>query len=358
MLLATRARGAIRAHSSSRASALLAGRSPASPPSRAAACFCSSQDGVVALPRDALAAVQLEDPLGDVVEEVAVVRHARRRCRGTPAGAAPARRPTRRRGGWSARRAAAGRASAAASCTGRRGAARRRRACSAVASPGGRRMASMAISSWRSRSQALAASICVLDAVHLVEQLLELVRSSGSASLLPISSCCCSRARVAATASSTLPRTSLVGVEPRLLRHEADGEAGRQPGGAEEVLVAAGHDAQQRALAGAVAADDADLGPGVEGEPDVLEDLALAVGLGEVLDGEDVLFGHDCFVGCCRWLIQIIVGSRPISFSGEPQATADVTPWGASRTCKNGIPLRVVRSAVASGSPLNDSMRP
>ena len=37
------------------------------------ACFCSSQRRVVALERDAAAAVELEDPAGDVVEEVAVV---------------------------------------------------------------------------------------------------------------------------------------------------------------------------------------------------------------------------------------------------------------------------------------------
>ena len=38
------------------------------------ACFCSSQRRVVALERDAAAAVELEDPAGDVVEEVPVVR--------------------------------------------------------------------------------------------------------------------------------------------------------------------------------------------------------------------------------------------------------------------------------------------
>src|SRR5262249_11365272 len=50
------------------------------------------------------------------------------------------------------------------------------------------------------------------------------------------------------------------------------------------------------ALAGAVGADHADLRPRVEGEPDVLEDLFLAVGLGEVLNGEDILFRHGSLV--------------------------------------------------------------
>ena len=72
MPFACRARGARRTHSSSRASvrwrASVARSSPAS-----RASFCSSQLGVVALERDAAAAVELEDPLRDVVEEVAVV---------------------------------------------------------------------------------------------------------------------------------------------------------------------------------------------------------------------------------------------------------------------------------------------
>jgi len=86
--------------------------------------------------------------------------------------------------------------------------------------------------------------------------------------------------------------------QARLLRHPADGEAFGQAGRAEEVLVGAGHDAQQAALAGAVAADDADLGAGVERQPDVLEHLALGVRLGERFDGENILFRHDlppCF---------------------------------------------------------------
>src|SRR5262249_49149331 len=79
----------------------------------------------------------------------------------------------------------------------------------------------------------------------------------------------------------------------RLLGDVADGEAGRQAGAAEEVLVFQGHDAQQTALAGAVTADDANLCARVECQPDVLEHFALVVRLAQVLYREDVLLGHD-----------------------------------------------------------------
>src|SRR5262249_45962276 len=49
---------------------------------------------------------------------------------------------------------------------------------------------------------------------------------------------------------------------------------------------------EQAALAGAIAADDADLGPRIKREPNVLQHLALAVGFAQLLDGEDILLGH------------------------------------------------------------------
>ena len=128
---------------------------------------------VVALPRDAGAAVELEDPAGDVVEEVAVVRDGDDRAGVLLRASARARRPTRRRGGWSARRGAAGRAWRAAAGTARRGGARRPRGSSTSASPGGRRSASMAISKVRSRSQAPAASILVWSSACSLEQLVD-----------------------------------------------------------------------------------------------------------------------------------------------------------------------------------------
>ena len=60
-------------------------------------------------------------------------------------------------------------------------------------------------------------------------------------------------------------------VERRLLRQEADGVARGEPRLAQEVRLEPGHDAQQRRLAGAVRADDADLRAIQERQPDVLE---------------------------------------------------------------------------------------
>ena len=51
-------------------------------------------------------------------------------------------------------------------------------------------------------------------------------------------------------------------VEHRLLRQQADGRAGRELGAAARRLVEPGHDPEQRRLAGAVRAEDADLRPG------------------------------------------------------------------------------------------------
>ena len=248
---------------------------------------------VIPLPGDALAAVELEDPAGDVVEEVAVVGDGDDGPGILLRGAVRARRRSRRRGGWSARRAGGCRAVRGGPCRGRRGASRRRRGWRPSASPGGSRMASMAISTWRSRSQPSAASIASWT----------LACSSSSFSISSGSSGSPSRALIA---SNRLSRAAGRRRRParRCRGRPASGRAsapagrsrsvvpGRGPGGAEEVLVDARHDPQERALARAVAAEHADLGPRVEREPDVLEDLLLGDRLGEVLDREDVLRRH------------------------------------------------------------------
>ena len=66
-----------------------------------------------------------------------------------------------------------------------------------------------------------------------------------------------------------------------------------RPGLAQEIRVHAGHDAQERALAGAVRAEHADLGAGEEREPDALQDLPLGRDdLAKILHREDVLVRH------------------------------------------------------------------
>jgi hypothetical protein len=67
----------------------------------------------------------------------------------------------------------------------------------------------------------------------------------------------------------------LARIEPRLLGEVSDPGTLGWPRFAQEVLIHPRHDAQQRALSGAVRAEDADLRAGKEREPDALQDLAL-----------------------------------------------------------------------------------
>ncbi len=93
------------------------------------------------------------------------------------------------------------------------------------------------------------------------------------------------------------------GVEHRLLRQVASSDAARGPCRADEVRVNAGHDPQERALARAVAADDADLVRRIERQPDVLENVFLTVGFRQLFDREDVLRRH-VGGGSCRGRIR------------------------------------------------------
>ena len=83
-------------------------------------------------------------------------------------------------------------------------------------------------------------------------------------------------------------------VELGLLLEHPHGGAGREGGLAAVLLIEPGHDAQQRGLAGAVVAEHADLRAGVEGERDLAEHrLVGRVQLGEAVHREDVLRGHE-----------------------------------------------------------------
>ena len=82
-------------------------------------------------------------------------------------------------------------------------------------------------------------------------------------------------------------------VELRLLLQEADRAALGQERLALVLGVHAGHDPQQRALAGPVRADDADLGARQKRQPDVLENLRIGrVDLPQPLHGVDELRCH------------------------------------------------------------------
>jgi hypothetical protein len=82
-------------------------------------------------------------------------------------------------------------------------------------------------------------------------------------------------------------------VELRLLLEHAHAEAGGEAGLAGEPVVDPGHDAQQRRLAGPVRAQHADLGARVERERDVLEHLLVRrVEPAHLVHGEDELGAH------------------------------------------------------------------
>ncbi len=79
-------------------------------------------------------------------------------------------------------------------------------------------------------------------------------------------------------------------VQLRLLRQVADLDARLRARFAAEIGVHAGHDLQHRGLAGAVEAEQADLGAGEERQRDVLDDLALRRHrLADAVHGVDVL---------------------------------------------------------------------
>ncbi len=94
----------------------------------------------------------------------------------------------------------------------------------------------------------------------------------------------------------TFSRTDFDGIELRLLLQVADARALRGPGLAGILLVEAGHDAQQRRFAGAVDAEHADLGVGIELQVDVLQDFPVPrINLGEALHVINELTGHILF---------------------------------------------------------------
>ena len=244
---------------------------------------------VVALVRDAARAVELEDPAGDVVEEVAIVGDRddvplySARWRSSHATDSASR--------WFVGSSRSSRSGVASSS--RHSATRRRSPPESFvtsASAGGRRSASIAYSTFVSRFHASAASIWAWRRGELVGGLVGVVGGE----------------LVEAVEQRARPRDAVLDVaahvlglvEVRLLLEQADGRVGREHRVAAEVGVAAGHDVQHRRLAGAVVAEDADLRAGQERERDVLEHrLVGRERLGEAVHLEDVLMGHGCVRG-------------------------------------------------------------
>ena len=163
---------------------------------------------------------------------------------------------------------------------------------STSASGGGQRSASIACSSWESMSHASRLSSSVWTSP--ISAISASKSASGSLIASPSSSIRRCSALTSATASSTFSRTVLPGGQRRLLQQDAD----RRVLGEDHVAVVgvlqAGHDLEQGRLAGAVRADDADLGARVERQRDVVQHELVAQRLADVVHRVDE-FRHGCF---------------------------------------------------------------
>src|SRR4029453_14167810 len=118
----------------------------------------------------------------------------------------------------------------------------------------------------------------------------EILATSASPGGTRSASIASSTVRSSAHAFLDVPPPVLVGVERRLLGEIADAQPVGGKRLAQEVVVGAGHDAQQRGFAGAVGAQHADLGAVEERQVDAAQDLPLGRDdLAQVLHRERVL---------------------------------------------------------------------
>ena len=253
-------------------------------------CLLLLQPGtVVALPGDAVAAVELEDPLGGVVEEVAVVGH---RHHGAGEAGEELLQPVHRLGvevvgrlveqqHVGLRQQQAAQRDAALLAAGQVGDLRLpRRQAQGVGGDLQLLLGGVAVGGGEDRLQA-----CLLGSERVEIGIRLGIGGIHGVELL---------LRLEHLAEALFDRLAhgLFRIELRLLRQVADGEVRHRRGFALDVLVHAGHDLQQGGLAGTVQAEHADLGAGKEAEGDVLEDVALGRDdLADAVHGENVL-GH------------------------------------------------------------------
>ncbi len=259
---------------------------------------------VVALPRDALAAVEFENPARDVVEEVAVVRDGDDRAL---VALQVLFEPRDRLRVEVVRRLVEQqdvRLHAGAGGTARRAASRRPTRPSPASLPAGsaaRPSPSQAASPSPTRPTRRAS-----PAPRPAVRGASLISSSdiSSPNFALISSNSFKRLTVSATRLFDHLAHGLRLVEPRLLFEVADRVARRQDGLAREALVRARDDAQQRGLARAVEADDADLRAVEVREVDVLQHRALVVVAADAdhrVDDFVRLCAHDGFMKPPGW---------------------------------------------------------
>ena len=319
--LACRARGARRIHSSSRSS--VRRRDEASFSSWVSRwSFCSQPGRVVALPGDAGAAVELEDPARHVVEEVAVVRdrdHAAREL------LQEALEPGHRLGvevvrGLVEQQHVGGLQQQAAQSDAALLAAGERRDVRVAGRQPQRVHRDLDL--LVEVPQVLRVDL-VLQARELVGRVVRVVRRDL---LVALDDLLLLGHRFHHVLEHVLRR-----IEHWLLRQVADARALRGEGLAREVLVDAGHDAQQRRLARAVRAEHADLRVAVERQPDALQDLlALRGDLAQVLHGEDELGHAVSRLLCLGWRrgrrpTILTRASLPRGSGRQPQTAAGVS---------------------------------
>ena len=245
---------------------------------------------VVALVRDALAAVELEDPAGDVVEEVPVMRDGDDGA--LVVGEEPLE-PEHRLGVEVVRRlveqqqVGRGEQQAAERHAAALAAGERRHVAVAV----GEAQRVHRVVELRFELPRAAAVDLVLDRRLLGEQRVEVGVGLGELRGDRVEAV----EQVAHLAHAVLDVLAhrLLGVELGLLLEQADRRVLPELGGAGRRLLLAGHDPQHRRLAGAVRAEHADLRPRQEREGDVRQHLALrAVELVDPVHGEDVFAAH------------------------------------------------------------------
>ena len=244
---------------------------------------------VVALPRDAGAAIELENPLGGVVEEVAIVRDGDDRALvfleealepGDRLGVEVVGRLVEQQQVRRLQQQPAQRHAAPLAAGERRDVGIGRRTAQRV-----HRQLELRVD-----LPGVDRVDLVLQAALLLEHLVHLLGRQVLAELHVQLVVAIEQRLGRGDAFLDVALHSLVGFEPRLLLQEADGDAVGRKRLADELGVLARHDLEQRALAGAVEAEHADLRAGQKREPDVLEDDAVGrMDLPEAFHRVDVL---------------------------------------------------------------------
>src|SRR3954447_14584532 len=231
---------------------------------------------VIAFPRDPAPAIELEDPAGDVVEEIAVVSHGDDRALvvlekalepGDRLGVEMVGRLVEQQQVRRLQQQPAERDAAALAARERRDVRVRRGQAQRV-----HRDLELRI-----EIPGVAGVDLVLDLRLLVHHLVHLVGRQIFAELgvdlvVALEQRFGRRDPLFDVAEHRLGR-----IELRLLLEKADRDAGAGKGLADETLILARHDLQQRALAGAVQAEHTDLGAVIKRQPDVLEHFGIGL---------------------------------------------------------------------------------